>query len=69
MGLNRDIAVGGLFPGIPPTAELEPAAVFEHARLGNHPSFRERGQSSTPAGYDVVVEHLNAGFGRIPGAP
>ena len=39
--------------------------MFEHARLGNHPSFRERGQSSTPAGYDVIVEHLNAGFGRL----
>ena len=55
----------GRFPDISATAVLDPTAVFEHARLGNHPSFRERTADGASAGIEIVIAHLNAGFGTL----
>ena len=44
---------------------LAPNDVFEHTRLGNHPSFREQSANGTTAGVEVISEHLEAGFGLL----
>ena len=66
MGLACDIAPGGLFPLVPPSAELtlEELSAVEKC-LGNHPSFNElHGQERAP-GVELLQDHLNAGYGRL----
>jgi len=65
MGIRKDIEVGHLFPETAATAALEPEAVFDHVKLGNHPSFRHGAADGGASGADVIAEHLNAGFGWL----
>ena len=65
MGLNKAIGLSGLFPEITPDATLTPDEVFDHIRLGNHPSFLQSAGGGAQTGLDVVSDHLQAGFGLL----
>ena len=65
MGLRVPIVPGGLFPLVEPDPVMTPDQVFDHVRLGNHPSFLAPGPDGQPTGLQTITDHLNAGFGFL----
>ena len=65
MGLNKPIGLSGLFPEVVPDATISPEAVFDHIRLGNHPSFIQSAGGRAQSGQDIVAEHVQAGYGLL----
>ena len=64
MGLTQDILPGGLFPVVPPDADLTVEELDGCERVkANHPSFEATFDSDTPPGVELMTSYVNAGFG------
>ena len=66
MGIRREIEPSGLFPAVVEEDQLEASALDAWERWErNHPSFSRSQDGNRPPGFELLEEHLNAGFGEL----